>query len=140
MNFFFDRCMSCRLARAIQALEEHHTSRAHDDDERFNEHTPDTEWLESLGRDGLDWIVLSADARILRNKVERQALREANLTFFCMGHSWSGMNLDDYAWKFMKVWPKIKECASGCRAPTIFEVSGGSGLRINRRCGTGDPD
>jgi hypothetical protein len=138
MNFFFDRCMSCRLARMIQALEDHHTSRAHDDDTRFNHQTPDTEWLAKLASDRLNWIVLSGDARILRNKVERKALREANLTFFCMAYSWCDMELHDYVWKFMKVWPKIKECASGCDSPTIFEVSGGSGLRINRRCRTGD--
>lgn len=105
MNFFFDRCMSPRLARMVDEFEEYHTTRHHDS--RFENDTPDVEWLAALAADDEPWIVISGDGRILRNKVERQALREAGLTFFCMGSSWSHMRIHEYAWKFIKVWPEI---------------------------------
>jgi hypothetical protein len=86
MRFFFDRNMSLYLARMIGELERNHVIRHHDADPRFTCTTPDTEWISVLGKDQLTWIVLSGDGRILRNKAEFSALREAKLTFFCMSN------------------------------------------------------
>src|SRR5438067_2516476 len=74
MRFFFDRCMPIRLARMVSAYEAEHTVRHHDEDSRFNRETPDTEWIGALAADTPPWVVICADARILRNKVERAAL------------------------------------------------------------------
>jgi len=38
----------------------------------------------------------------------------------------------EQAWKFIKVWPDIVEHAKGA-APRIFEISGGAGLKIERK-------
>ena len=133
MRFFFDRCKSWRLAAMVQAYEAEHTARHLDRDDRFNEQTPDEEWLSVLGADEVPWIVVSGDGRILRNKVERQVLREANLTFFCMSRQWGRMRFPEYAWKFIKVWPEIVRCAKDSIAvPKIFEVSGGHGLKVSQ--------
>lgn len=51
MRFFFDRCISFRLARMIDAYDPDHTVCAHDDDPRFHATTPDAVWLAGLGRD-----------------------------------------------------------------------------------------
>ena len=98
MRFFFDRCISWRLAAMVDAYEVDHTARHHDRDDRFNERTPDAEWLSVLAEDDPPWVI-SGDSRILRNRVERQALREANLTFFCMSRQWGRMPIAEYAWK-----------------------------------------
>jgi hypothetical protein len=76
--------MSPRIARMVDAFEREHTARAHDDDPRFTPTTPDVEWIQALGADDPPWIVISGDGRILRNKAELRALKEARLTFFCM--------------------------------------------------------
>lgn len=116
----------------MAAVLEHGTNevRHHDDDARFKEDTPDTEWVAKLGDDNRGWIVISGDTKILRNPLERNALAAANLTFFVMGgKSWLNTKLPDYVWKFFKVWPDVKENAK-VAIPSIFEISGGKGLKI----------
>ena len=132
MRFFFDRNMPPQLARMVDALEREHTARAHDDDVRFTPTTPDVEWIATLGADAPPWIIISGDGRILRNKAELAALKEAKLTFFCMCKAWMHMGIYEWAWKFVKVWPDIVENAKGA-TPRIFEVSGGGGLKVERR-------
>jgi hypothetical protein len=51
MRFFFDRCMSIRIARMVSAFEDSHTVRHHDDDTRFDNRTPDEEWIRTIGTD-----------------------------------------------------------------------------------------
>jgi hypothetical protein len=139
MNFFFDRCMSPRLAKMIDELEDIHTVRHHDT--RFKTDTPDIVWLANLAADESPSVVISGDGRILRNKVERQALREARLTFFCMSRTWGHMKIAEYAWKFVKVWPEIvRNAQESSERPRIFEVSAGKGLKVRLRGGTQDPD
>jgi hypothetical protein len=138
MRFFFDRCMSFRLARMVDAFEASHTARAHDDDSRFNAQSPDTEWMATLAADDPPWVVISSDNRILRSKAERQALREANLTFFCMGRPWQRMKIHEYAWKFIRVWPEIvRHAVESVGSPAIFEVTEKKVHRLSR---TRDPD
>jgi hypothetical protein len=130
MRFFFDRCMSIRLARMVSAFDAEHTIRHHDEDSRFHAETPDAEWIAALAGEADPWVVLSGDGRILKNKVERAALLSANLKFFCMGKAWMAMRLHEYAWKFIKVWPDIVEAAAHHKAK-LFEVSGGKSLKVD---------
>jgi PIN like domain len=129
MRFFFDRNMSPRLARMIDVYDIEHTVRHHDEDPRFHKQTPDTEWMRTLAGDDPAWVVVSGDGRILRNKAERAVLREANLTFFYLTAQWTHMKVYEFAWKFLKVWPVLIDNAD-LRAPRIFEVGGGKGLKV----------
>jgi hypothetical protein len=123
MRLFFDRNMSVYLARMIDIYEREHTIVRHDEDGRFGPRTPDIEWIKALASDYPPWAVLSADGRILKNKVEKAALEEARLTFFCLTKTWAnGMNFHEYTWKFIKIWPKILEKAKH-PTPKIYEVS-----------------
>jgi hypothetical protein len=131
MKFLFDRNMSPRIARMIDAFDPEHSVRHHDEDPRLTATTPDVEWIRALGADDPPWVVVSGDGRILRNKAELAALKEAGLTFFCMSKAWMHMKIHEYAWKFVKVWPDVVDNAKGI-APRLFEVGGGSGLKIER--------
>ena len=124
MRFFFDRNMSPRLAAMVDIYERDHVVTHHDDDGRFNPKTTDIEWITTLAGDSPPWIILSGDGRILKNKVELAALNEAKLTFFCMSKIWSHMEIHEYSWKFIKIWPDIVELAK-VSTPRIFEVAGG---------------
>jgi PIN like domain len=136
MNFFFDRCMSIRLAHMAAALEDNaHIIRHHDDDPRFCQKTSDVEWIDILAKDGLPWIVVSADGQILKKAAERHALSEANLTFFVMADGWASFPIYDWAWKFMKVWPDIIANAKA-KVPSIFKISAGHGLKVEFVCHT----
>ena len=132
MRFFFDRNMPPQLARMmVDALKREHTARSYYDDDRFSETTPDVEWITVLAADDPPWIILSGDGRILKNKTEKSALKEANLTFFCLSRQWMHMKIYEHAWKFIKVWPENVENAKGT-TPRIYEISGGAGLKIER--------
>jgi hypothetical protein len=84
MRFFFDRNMPPQLARMVDALEREHAARSYYDDDRFGDTTSDVEWINVLAADDPPWIVISGDGRMLKNKTERSALKEARLTFFCL--------------------------------------------------------
>ena len=111
MRFFFDRNMAPQLARMVDVLEREHIARSYYDDDRFQETTPDVEWIRALAADDPPWIIISGDGRILRNKTELSALKEARLTFFCLSRTWMHMSLYEQAWKFIKTWPQIVENA-----------------------------
>ena len=133
MRFFFDRNMSPMLARMVDILDRENTSRSYYDDDRFTPTTPDIEWIQSIAADDPPWIVVSGDGRILKNKTELSALKEARLTFFCLSNQWMYMNFyKEQAWKFIKVWPSIVENAKGT-SQRIFEISGGAGLKVERK-------
>ena len=84
MRFFLDNNISHRLAAALLVLE----NRVERGDwtvqhlrVRFEQQTEDVTWLEALGHEG-EWIVISGDIRISRNRAERAAWRESGLTAF----------------------------------------------------------
>jgi hypothetical protein len=131
MRFFFDRNMPPQLARMVDVLEREHTARSYYDDERFIDTTPDVEWIRVLAADEPPWIIISGDGRILKNKTELSALKEAGLAFFCLSRTWMHMTLYEQAWKFIKTWPQAVENAKGT-TPKIFEISGGAGLKVER--------
>lgn len=133
MRFFFDRNMSRMLARMVDILDRDHSAQSYFDDDRFTPTTPDVEWINVLAADDPPWIIVSGDGRILKNKTEMSALKEAELTFFCLSNQWMHMNVyKEQAWKFIKVWPHIVENAKGT-SQRIFEISGGAGLKIERK-------
>ncbi|MBL8793245.1 MAG: hypothetical protein JNM56_05020 [Planctomycetia bacterium] len=129
MNFFFDRCMPIRIARMVNAYENEHTARHHDEDNRFTITTPDVEWMAALASDVPPWLIISGDGRILKNKVECAILRSTGLVFFCLAKGWMSMKFPDYAWRFIKAWPAIVEHATHSKA-RVFEIGAGSGLKI----------
>lgn len=94
------------------------------------------------GADDVDWIpqaaslmpkpiIVSGDGRILRNAVERQKLKEGDLTYVHLAPGWTNTPWNDYAWKIVKAWPRIVDAVSLIREPTVFEVSV-SGLKTKK--------
>ncbi len=132
MRFFFDRNMSKYLAEAIDKLDRENEIKHHDDDPRFNIRTPDIEWITTLSKDDPPWIILSGDGSILTNYAELAALKEAKLTFFCMSKRWSHMDIFEYSWRLIKVWPIIVENSKrSLLRPQIFEVTGGKSNKVD---------
>jgi hypothetical protein len=128
-RFFFDRCMPLRLARMIAVWVPTHQILHHDDDLRFDPTTEDVEWIRTVGNDHPPWVVISGDSKILKRPLEREALRNANLTFFCLSDHWPKMPINEQAWKFLKVWPDIL-VASDCTVPSIFRVYFGKSMKV----------
>jgi PIN like domain len=121
LRFFFDNCLSRNLAQAISAL-----SIAEDYDvihlqERFPADTPDVEWIRTLGQEG-DWIVISGDPRISRNRHEREVWRQAQLTTFFLAKGWMNQKIWDQAVILVRWWPRIVEQAKFVQPGAVFEI------------------
>lgn len=138
MKFFFDRCMSINLCKMVSILESgRHDFTHHDEDARFTQKTPDTEWISAISCDSVRPIVVSGDAKILKRPDEVAELQKSKLTFFVIADHWASLGIYDMAWKFLKVWPDIlKEAA--VREPTVYKVRCGKSQKVEKFCLTKD--
>ena len=129
MRFIFDRNMSPYLG-AVAALDRDNNIIHHDDDQRFNKRTTDIEWLTALAKDDPRWIILSGDSSILRNKAEQLALRESKLTFFCLSKVWTHMQIWEFSWRFIKIWPTSLRPQAGRHCAPDIRGSRGKSNKI----------
>lgn len=126
MIFFFDENIIEHVARMLAAFDRNHEMRHAVD--HFDRGTPDTEWIPVVASWKGNPVAVCADGRILRNKVERKALKDSGLMFVYMASGWTNTPWADYAWKIIKVWPQIVRNVSEARYPMVLEVS--VGLKI----------
>ena len=113
--FFIDRCLGNR--RIIEALEPLGIQlRTHDD--HFAQTALDIEWIPEIGRRG--WIILTKDAAIARNQIERQAITQANLRMFTLAsQNLSGREMAD---SFRLAISDIKEFLNTNPSPFIAKI------------------
>ncbi|MGH7131068.1 MAG: hypothetical protein ACREJO_03890 [Phycisphaerales bacterium] len=124
MKFFFDNCVSPKLARALHALVEPEHSVIHlrgrwpsaDTTSISDEH-----WIQELGSEQ-DWIVISGDIRIRTRPKERDALKNAKLTTFFLAEGYTGMDKWEQVRWLIDRWPEIVEAATRFGAGSTFRV------------------
>ena len=80
--FFIDRCLGKHpilemLKKTGVTVEIH--------DDHFPQNTQDQDWIPQIGE--LGWIILTKDARIARNTLERQAVALAGIRMFILASS-----------------------------------------------------
>ena len=100
--------------------------------DHFHRGIADTEWLRRAAEMSPKPVILSGDGRILRNKVERQCLKDGDFTYVCLAKGWTSTSWSDYAWKIIKAWPAVVEEVQACRQPTVFELHVGK-LKVERK-------
>jgi len=123
--FVTDENFPIQAARMLEAFDSHNEIRPLLD--HAERGTPDSEWIAMLGAWESKPVVVSGDGRILKNRVERRALREANLTFVFLASGWMNLPWNDFAWKIVRSWPAIVDNVRHAREPTLFEVKAGKG-------------
>ena len=90
----------------------------------FEQGDPDVEWIKTVS----SWkntAILCGDGRILKNKAEKQVLKDSNLTFVHLAKGWTTLPWPEFGWKIVKVWPDIVGNVLQASKPMIFEVSVG---------------
>lgn len=120
MIFFTDECFMYKANRLVEAFDRENEIRPLLD--HFERGTPDVVWIPTIAKWTPKPVVICGDGRILKNKVERQVLKEAGLTFICLSSGWTNLEWPVFAWKIIKVWPRIVVCGTAIK-PTVFEVS-----------------
>lgn len=122
MKFFLDNCLPPAFAVALNALSEKEGHSVTHLVHRFNRDTTDVEWLTTLANEG-DWIIISADAAILRKKHEREAWLQSGLTAFFLVRGWNNLTLWEKAAHLIKRWPDIVRQADLVEPGAGFKVS-----------------
>jgi hypothetical protein len=121
LRVFLDNNLSPSLARALHTLIEPEGDQVVHLSERFAPETEDRAWIEALGAEG-GWVVISADRRIHRNKLEREAWRRSRLVVFFLGPQWRRLRHIEIAWRLLRWWPRIEEQARLVSPPAAFEL------------------
>ena len=88
-------------------------------DDVFEPNAADTTWLAEAGK--RDWIVLTKDARIRTNELERTALLQARVAAFMLGRG--DRRAVDMAAAFLKAMPQMKKALRKWGRPLIGVVT-----------------
>jgi len=120
VKIFFDHNMSPKLARALQELfrDRHEIVALRD---KFDPSIKDIEWITDLSRDG-NWIVISADRRITRNKAERDTFRNSRLVGFFLSAGLAKSPVTKQAERLLALWTTIEKTVSVVQVGAVFEL------------------
>lgn len=117
MTFFFDNCLSPKVARALRELG---VDAKHLRDE-LPPSTKDTEWIPHVATKG--WIAVTTDLAMTRVPVEVAALVQSGLIVFFMPSKFAHLDVWVQAEKLFKAWPEIAKRAASAKPGDLFEVS-----------------
>ena len=122
VTFFIDRCLGNKLI--VETLRGAGlTVEIHDD--HFGKNAPDVDWIPEIGARG--WVILTKDARIGKNRIERLAVADARVRMFTLAsQSLSGTDMADI---FLKAIPELKKFIYGNPAPFIAKVYQGGKVK-----------
>ena len=127
MRVFFDNCTSPVLPASIHAFLETKGASAHHvrfmKDYGFDENTIDEDWIRRLGEDKpADWIVVTGDKRITRNKAERAAWVRAGLRGFVLAPAFQKTQVHRQASLLLWRWPDMEAFIVAAAAGSLFEL------------------
>jgi PIN like domain len=121
LKVFLDNNLSPYLALALNALLEPEGDQVVHLRDRFPPDTEDLVWIEALSAE-VGWIVISADRRIHRNRLEREAWRRSRLVVSFLSSQWRRLRNVEIAWRLLRWWPRIEEQARLITPPAAFEL------------------
>ena len=131
MRVFFDNCTSPVLPASLHAFLTTRGSSAHHirlmgGAYAFRADMPDEEWIRRLGDDKpADWIVVTADRRISKNKAERAAWVKARLKGFVFAPALQKVAVNQQASLLLWRWPDMEIFISAAASGSIFELPDG---------------
>jgi len=132
LKVFLDNNLSPHLAHALDTLLGPEGDQVVHLSDKFDRQIADKDWIEALASEG-GWVVISADRRIFRNPLEREAWRRSRLVVFFLAPQWRKARSIEIAWHLIRSWPLIREGAGIVEPPAAFEVPFSSGkLRVLR--------
>ena len=75
-----------------------------------------------LSRSKEDWIVITGDGRIERNRAERAAFRQAMLKGFVLSPAYQKTQIHHTAAILIWRWPEMENLLQSVAAPALFEL------------------
>jgi predicted nuclease of predicted toxin-antitoxin system len=122
-TFFIDRCLGNRLIVETLRLAGVNVE-IHDD--HFGKNTQDVDWIPEIGKRG--WVILTKDARIGKNKIERLAVADAEVRMFVLvSQNLSGADMANI---FLQAIPEMEKFTLKNIAPFIAKVDRDSKVKV----------
>lgn len=123
MRVFFDNCTTPVLAETLNGYLRHRDdSASHIRDLPCGRHAADLEWMAYLAGTGDDWLVVTGDRRIQKNKAERAAFRQAGLKGFVLASGYQKTPIHQQASFLIWRWPDINGLLKTLEPPFLFEI------------------
>lgn len=121
MKVIIDENLPPAIARALAAFFKGHHVVIHLRD-RFGPGVSDTTWISALNQEG-NWIVISGDRRITRNKAEYQAFRNSRLIGFFLSAGLQKAKSIKQLERILALWETIESLCSQVGGGAVFELS-----------------
>lgn len=127
MRVFFDNCISPIYANILHALIAPDGGMARHirfmPEYGFEGSTADVEWIGRLGQDRpADWIIVTGDQRIKRNKAERAAWKLTGLKGFVLAPAYQKTPIHQCASILIWRWPEMEQFISSAAPGSMFEL------------------
>lgn len=84
---------------------------------------PDVEWMGHLAATGEDWMIVTGDGRIRKNRAEREAYRRAGLKGLILAPSYQKTPMGKNCGMLVAKWDDIEDFTSKITAPFLVEIS-----------------
>lgn len=135
LRFYFDECVSFRLAEALSALEEDRDVVIRNFYQEFPEGLPtgegDSPWIEALARRG-HWYVITRD-ELYKVPQQRASLTSTGFNVFYLRKAWRNFDHWKMATKLTAAWPYIKGAAKRAKKGESFWVGPDIGKKLIER-------
>ena len=120
MKVFFDHNISPAMARALRELfrKDHEITFLA---EKFSRDIRDIDWITTLSREG-QWVVISGDRRITRNRAEYQVFRNSNLIGLFLSQGLYKASVAKQTERLLALWPNIVSVCSTVQGGAVFEL------------------
>lgn len=131
MNVFFDNCCSPKLAHTLDGYFRGTDDRAWhirdcvDAGFSIPSNARDEAWIEALAVDPREWVVVTADGRIAKNKAEREAYRRARLKGILLLPQFTKRSVHEQAVKLLWRWPDAVDTLDRFGPPLLIGLKPG---------------
>jgi hypothetical protein len=120
VKVFFDHNMSPAMARAFLELfhKEHEIKFLA---EKFQTDTPDIQWMTALSQEG-QWVVISGDRRITKNRAEYHTFRNSNLIGLFLSSGLYKAPVIKQMERILALWPNIEVVPRTVQGGAMYEL------------------
>ena len=123
MKVLFDNCTSPVMASTLDGFIRNQDHQALHLRELPLQHPKDTEWIEFLSDSGGEWLVVTGDQRIRKNRAEAQAFRRARLRGVVLAPGYQKTPMNRCCAVIVYQWPNLFDTIRRFDPPFMLEMS-----------------
>ena len=123
MKVLFDNCTSPVMARTLHGFISGEGDEAIHIRELPLDHPSDLEWMNYIRHEGSDWLVVTGDHRLSRNKAERIAFQRARLKGVVLANAYQKSPMSRRCAALIAQWPRLIETMAQLEPPVLLEIS-----------------